>query len=156
MILLTVGTQLAFDRLVQILDAIAPSLGEPVFGQIGNSRYAPTNFEAVPRLTDHDFQAMLKSARAIVAHAGIGTVLRARQLNKPLIVFPRRAALREHRNDHQLATCAQLEGMAGVYVALDQHQLGHTIARRDLVAAQPDQSNRDRLVNNLRNYFTTG
>lgn len=153
MILLTVGTQLAFDRLVQILDDLAPALGEPVFGQIGDARYAPTNFAAVARLSDSDFQAKLKSARAIVAHAGIGTVLRARQSNKPIIVFPRRAALHEHRNDHQLATCAQLAGMPGVYVAHDQHQLAETIARTDLLAPRPDASRRDQLITNLRRYL---
>jgi len=155
MILLTVGTQLAFDRLVQILDDLAPALAEPVFGQIGNARYSPTNFAAVARLSDSDFHTKLTSARAIVAHAGIGTVLRARQLNKPIIVFPRRAALNEHRNDHQLATCAQLAGMAGVYVAHDRQQLAATIARTDLIAPQPDLTNRDQLVSNLRHYFAS-
>lgn len=155
MILLTVGTQLAFDRLVQILDDLAPALAEPVFGQIGKTRYAPSNFDAVPHLSDRDFHSKLNSARAIVAHAGIGTVLRARQSNKPIIVFPRRAALQEHRNDHQLATCAQLMGMVGVYVAHDQQQLADTIARTDLVAPRPDLANRDRLVRNLRSYFAS-
>lgn len=153
MILLTVGTQLAFDRLVQILDSLAPSLGEPVFGQIGDTSYTPANFAAVARLSDSDFCAKLASARAIVAHAGIGTLLRARQLNKPIIVFPRRAALLEHRNDHQLATCAQLVGMPGVYVAQDRQQLASTISRTDLEGPRHDPANRDRLVGRLRDYF---
>ena len=41
---------------------------------------------------------------AIVAHAGMGTILTALEIGKPLLVMPRRAALGEHRNDHQLAT----------------------------------------------------
>ena len=49
--------------------------------------------------------------------------LAAKALNKPIVVIPRRAKLSEHRNDHQLATAAALEGRAGLRVAWELDQL---------------------------------
>ena len=49
----------------------------------------------------------MDAAAAIVAHAGMGTILTALETGKRLLVMPRRAALGEHRNDHQLATVSR-------------------------------------------------
>ncbi len=123
MILVTVGTQLPFDRLIQIMDELAPTLGQPVFAQIGTSSYRPANVDYSETIDPRDFDQRFRSASVIVAHAGIGTVLTAQRHGKPIILFPRRAALGEHRNDHQLATCAQLKGRPGIYVANDKAEL---------------------------------
>jgi UDP-N-acetylglucosamine transferase subunit ALG13 len=63
-----------------------------------------------------EFQARARNSSAIVSHAGIGSVLTAMEHGKPLVVMPRRADLREHRNDHQLATARWLEGKQGIWV----------------------------------------
>ena len=46
-----------------------------------------------------EFEAVLREASVIVAHAGIGTVLKAYKYRKPIILVPRQAAFGEHRND---------------------------------------------------------
>lgn len=51
-----------------------------------------------------EFDKLCHDARLIVAHAGMGTIISAMTKGKPIIVFPRIAALGEHRNEHQLAT----------------------------------------------------
>lgn len=119
MIFLTLGTQLPFDRLVRALDEVTPDLDEPVFGQIGSSRVRPVNFESVDFLSPVEFQARFAAARVIVGHAGIGTILSGLKAEKPLVLMARRAAMGEHRNDHQLATVAQLGRIAGIHVAED-------------------------------------
>jgi UDP-N-acetylglucosamine transferase subunit ALG13 len=128
MILLTVGTQLPFDRLVKTIDEMAPALGEDVCAQIGESTYAPRNIAWSRTIRPEDFDTRFREARVVVAHAGIGTILTAQKHGKPIILFPRRSAFGEHRNDHQLATCAQMKGRVGVYVAEDEATL------RDLLA----------------------
>lgn len=110
MIFVTVGTQLPFDRLVQDLDAIAPELSVPIFAQTGVSTYVPKNFEATPMVSSSEFNALMTKVSIIVGHAGIGTIISAQKHGKPLILVPRKAALREHRNDHQLATVNSLRG----------------------------------------------
>lgn len=135
MIFVTVGTQLPFDRLIQAVDEIKPMLGEPVFAQTGSSDYDVENFEAVATLRPHEFREKMEGARVVVSHAGIGTLLVAKQLSKPIILFPRRADLGEHRNDHQMATARQLEHAPGVYIAWDHADLHRLLMGGDLVGA---------------------
>lgn len=137
MILLTVGTQLPFDRLVQIMDAIAPDLSETIFAQIGHGQYIPRNFEFCRMALPEELAEKFGSASRIVSHAGTGSVLTARRYHKPIILFPRRASLGEHRNDHQLATCQQLDGAPGLSVAYDEAEL-RDLLRTDLAAAAPE------------------
>lgn len=123
MILVTVGTQLPFDRLIRAMDDAAPSLTYPVFAQTGLSKYSPVNMEWGAFVEPREFEQRFCAAEIVVSHAGIGTVLMAQRHHKPLILYPRRAALKEHRNDHQMATVAALAGRAGIYIARDDAAL---------------------------------
>ena len=86
--------QLGFDRLIEGMDSIAPELGLPVIAQTGNGTYRPRHMEARPRIAPAEFEALVQQCRLIVSHAGIGTVLTAARFAKPIILVPRRAALR--------------------------------------------------------------
>ena len=134
MILVTVGTQLPFSRLIQALDRMAPTLPMKVVAQIGDEREPPSHIEHHRSMDPRAFEALFLQADRIVAHAGIGTLLAAKRHRKPIIVFPRRAANGEHRNDHQLATAKQLEGQAGIYVAYDEEELEALLRREHLEA----------------------
>jgi UDP-N-acetylglucosamine transferase subunit ALG13 len=123
MILVTVGTQLPFSRLIQKLDALAPSLDMKVIAQVGDEPEPPKHIEYHRSMDPRAFETLFLQADRIVAHAGIGTLLAAKKHRKPIIVFPRRASWGEHRNDHQLATAKQLEGQRGIYVAYDEAEL---------------------------------
>lgn len=127
MILLTVGTQLPFDRLVRIVDDLAPDLPEPVVAQIGHGKYEPRNMDWRRVVPPQEFEQLVASANLIVAHAGIGTLVTAERHGKSLILFPRSAVLGEHRNDHQKATIRALSGRPGVGVATSPEQLRNLI-----------------------------
>ncbi|MFZ2994720.1 glycosyltransferase [Sphingobium sp.] len=129
MILLTVGTQLPFDRLIKIVDDAAPQVQEDIVAQIGKGRYIPKNLRFQASFDPTAFDALLKQARVVVGHAGIGTVLKAQEYRLPIILFPRRAAFKEHRNEHQLATASVLEGRSGIYVAHTGEQLVDFLSR---------------------------
>jgi UDP-N-acetylglucosamine transferase subunit ALG13 len=116
-IFVTIGTQLPFTRLVSAMDSLAVELGEPVVAQIGPDAGNYPHLEIADHMTPARFEETFRAARAVVAHAGIGTILSAKRLGKPLILMPRRHALGEHRNDHQLATARCIEGRPGLYVA---------------------------------------
>lgn len=123
MILVTVGMQLGFDRLIAVMDDIAPHLPAKVVAQIGTGSLVPRNMEFHRRLDPGRFLELVESARVIVGHAGVGTVLAAEKYRKPLIVFPRSSDLGEHRNDHQKATANALMDRPGISVANDREQL---------------------------------
>lgn len=128
MIIVTVGMQLGFDRLIEAMDALAPRLGMPVIAQTGKGSYAPRNMEARIKIAPSEFETLVGEARLIVAHAGIGTVLTAARCKKPILLMPRRADLGEHRNDHQMATVGKLAGRPGIVVAADESELEARIA----------------------------
>ena len=67
------------------------------------------------------------AADAIVAHAGMGTILTALELGKPLLVLPRRASLGEHRNEHQLATARRFADTGRLAVAFDESELAQRL-----------------------------
>jgi UDP-N-acetylglucosamine transferase subunit ALG13 len=120
MIFATVGTQLPFDRLLLALDTWASlNPGRPVVAQTGatDTRYA--HLTSVPQLDQDRFSALVTQADVIVAHAGMGTILTALELGKPLILMPRLAALGEHRNDHQRDTAAEMSRLSNVTVVED-------------------------------------
>ena len=137
-VFVTVGTQLPFPRLIDAMDALAPSLGRPVIAQVGpmGAGGAPQgrwrNLEVAPFLGTTAFAALAARAAVIVGHAGIGTFLTARSHGAPAVLMPRRAALGEHRNEHQIATARRLEGRPGLAIAWEAEALG------DLVRAALD------------------
>ncbi len=124
MILVTVGTQLPFDRLVSAVDKWAGARREPdVFAQIGTTDNEPKNVRWARQVQPTDFRQLFEQADAIVAHAGIGTILAALELGKPILIMPRKAALGEHRNDHQLATASRFETRGYVNVAWNEQEV---------------------------------
>jgi UDP-N-acetylglucosamine transferase subunit ALG13 len=128
-IFVTVGSQMAFDRLIRAVDAWAAGADAgPVFAQIGPSDYLPRCLEYRQSLTPAEFTAAVAAAEVIVAHAGMGSVLTAMELGKPLVLMPRRGDLLETRNDHQLATARWLAQRPGIFVALDEAQLPTALA----------------------------
>lgn len=158
MILVTVGMQLAFDRLIRAMDELAPTLDMPVVAQTGKGTYQARNIRTLESIPPSEFDEMIRETRLIVAHAGIGTVLTAQKFGKPILLFPRRAALGEHRNDHQLATVGQLRGRPGVIVVEDEADLAAGVAQGlaiDVIAEQT-VPRRDQLRQALHTFIVSG
>ncbi len=131
MIIVTVGTQLPFDRLIKIVDDLSDEVEGRILAQIGCSEYIPSKIEWTRSFKADEFKRILKDARLIISHAGIGSVLTAQKIEKPILLFPRRAEFGEHRNDHQLATCNALEGRPGIYIARSETDLRSQILSGD-------------------------
>lgn len=125
MIFVTVGAQMAFDRLVMAVDAWAGAgtRGE-IFAQIGPSEAEPKNIEWTRFMDPPEFRAMCDRASIIVAHAGMGSIITALELGKPLLIMPRHGDLRETRNDHQIATARRFSELQKVSVAWDETEVG--------------------------------
>jgi UDP-N-acetylglucosamine transferase subunit ALG13 len=124
MIFVTVGTELPFDRLVRVVDDWARAHNRrDVFAQIGRTDWRPSFIPCAEFLEPPEFNAQFAGASVIVGHAGMGTILSALRYGKPILVMPRRAALGEQRNDHQLATAKRLLELDKIHVALDEQDL---------------------------------
>ncbi len=127
MIFYTLGTQLAFDRMTEAVDNWCGARGrDDIFGQIpdpGPDGYRPKNFEWTERIAPAAFEDRYNNADFIIAHAGMGSIITAQDMNKLIVVMPRRAHLNEHRNDHQYETVRHLMGRPGLLVAMSDDEL---------------------------------
>lgn len=128
MILVTVGTQLPFDRMLRAVDSWASLSGEKVIAQIGPGEFEPKAMEFQRFYPANELNEMMAAADVIVSHAGMGSILTAMTLGKPIAIVPRYAKLGEHRNDHQLATAKRFEGNDFVEVVYDEKNLGEAIS----------------------------
>lgn len=124
MIFATVGTQLPFDRMLTSLDNwAAHNPGIPVFAQTGDSPGSFPHLDTVASLSQVEFQTRFERARLVVAHAGMGTILSAAEVGKPLILMPRRMKFKEHRTDHQQDTANEMARLSNVTVVQDGQTL---------------------------------
>lgn len=139
MILVTVGTQLGFDRLIEAMDRLTPTLGTEVIAQTGKGRYVPQHMTAFEKIAPSEFEALVMRAELLVSHAGIGSVLTAARYAKPIVLLPRQADLREHRNDHQMATVRKLTGRPGILIAQDETGLAQRISDARALGEWPVQ-----------------
>jgi len=123
-IFVTVGHQMPFDRLVTAVDAwAARNARDDVFAQIGETSYRPGHIQWVARMDPDEFRDRVAAADAIVSHAGMGTILTALELGRPIVVMPRVARLSETRNDHQVATAVRFRELGRVSVAMDESEI---------------------------------
>lgn len=124
MIFVTVGSQAPFDRLIVAVDQWARSRARSdVFAQIASSKLQPGQIKFTQFIEPSEFPRVMQEARLIVAHAGMGSIISALELGKPIVVMPRLADLRETRNNHQVATAARFGEREGVIVAPGEQDL---------------------------------
>lgn len=132
MIFVTVGAQMPFDRLVRTVDEWALQRGrDDVFAQIGPSEWRPRHVRWTQFLDPGEFRARVEAATLVVAHAGMGSILTALELGKPILVMPRRGSLKETRNDHQVATAQRFLAQGRVAVAMDETELWQKLEAAD-------------------------
>lgn len=155
-IFVTVGAQMPFDRLIMSVDEwAAKHAGVHIFAQIGETSYRPAHIEYVPLLEPPEFRRRVLWSDALVAHAGMGSILTALQYGKPLLVMPRQGKLKETRNDHQLATALRIKEMSKVAVAMDTDEMPallDSITSLDASELISDRAS-DQLLSAIRNFI---
>jgi UDP-N-acetylglucosamine transferase subunit ALG13 len=125
-IFLTVGTHEPFDRLVRTVDEWCKTRGasHDVLGQITTrAGYQPTEFRSVTTLEPDEYIRCFREADFVVAHAGMGSIITALSLQKPIAILPRRGHLQETRNDHQFAATQRFRDKPGIFAAEDEFAL---------------------------------
>jgi UDP-N-acetylglucosamine transferase subunit ALG13 len=159
MIFVTVGTQGHFDRLVRTVDEWASLRGTPeIFAQIGPSDYRYEHIRSERFIDPSEFRKRVETARLVIAHAGMGSIITALELGKRILVMPRRASLGEHRNDHQVATAKRFAEQGRIEVAFNERELA---TKLDQLQVSGDNERVDaqaspHLIGAIRTFIETG
>lgn len=117
-VFVTVGSMLPFDRLVAAMDdwaAAHPNV--QCFAQIGAGGTPPRHMPFSEMLAPAEFRRHCLECDVIVSHLGMGTVLSAAELQRPLVALIRQQTLREANSEHQTATAAWLKSRPGIVIA---------------------------------------
>ncbi len=157
MIFVTVGTQLHFDRMIEVVDRWAANSDDEVFCQTGPSQLHLKACAHREFLSPEEFSKHIEQSSILISHAGIGSIFSAMQYGKPIIIFPRKASLGEHRNEHQLATAKKFKDRKGIYVAFSEEQLLELLDRHKELSAAKDFSPfaEERLIITLNEFITS-
>jgi len=104
MIFVILGTQkFQMNRLIRHIDGLvaAGRIDTPVFAQIGQSDYEPSNYQFRRFLNKAEFDKLISEAELIITHGGVNSIITALKCGKPVIVCPRLEKYGEHVDDHQ-------------------------------------------------------
>jgi UDP-N-acetylglucosamine transferase subunit ALG13 len=126
MIFVTIGTSEPFDRLLRSVERFSP--GEEVVVQCGDSTIRPAGATCVDYLSFDEFVGYLRSARAVIMHAGAGSILTAIASGKRPIVVPRLPRFGEAVDDHQLTFARRLHDEGVIVLVEDLSTLAKAVA----------------------------
>jgi UDP-N-acetylglucosamine transferase subunit ALG13 len=126
MIFVTVGSSsIPFDRLLRGIEHA--SIDEPLVVQHGLSTVLPGRAECVDFLDHEAFVTIVRSARVIITHAGVGSVMTALAECKRPIVVPRRKSYAEAVDDHQVPFARRAGELGLVTLVEDVNRLASAI-----------------------------
>lgn len=154
MILVTVGTHNeGFNRLVQAADEYAAMTDERVVIQRGASSYEPQYAETFEFTEFERMKELTEEARVVVTHAAAGAILLGLQMEKPLVLVPRRKMYHEHFDDHQLELTKALSRIGQAVECNPVTASGLAVAVDAAVAQTSKPNGPNKLVGNLRQYL---
>ena len=151
MILVTVGTNEArFDRLLEALEDLPE--GTDLFVQHGPSPIRPAGATCTDYLGFDELVEKMREARAVVTHAGVGSVLTALLNGTRPIVVPRLQRFGEAVDDHQLHFGRRAESAGFVSLVEDTAELARVIERYEESPPPPPRPD-ERLLADLRGFL---
>lgn len=128
MIFVTVGSRnYPFNRLFEKLDSLYENgtITEPMFAQIGTSTYCPKHYEYKDFISQEEFLSKVEQADIVVSHGASGSIMKALNAGKKVIVVTRLEKYGEHINDHQIQNNEAFSSNHYVLMAdLDLNDLG--------------------------------
>jgi UDP-N-acetylglucosamine--N-acetylmuramyl-(pentapeptide) pyrophosphoryl-undecaprenol N-acetylglucosamine transferase len=129
-VVVTLGTYrgYGFERLVRRLLAILPAESE-VLWQTGDTDTRKLGVNGHRAIPERDLSHAMREADVVVAHAGVGAAIAALEAGKCPVLVPRRHAMGEHVDDHQIQIATELRDRSlSVSVDADELTLTHLLA----------------------------
>ncbi len=153
MILVAVGTSaFPFDRLLHAVEGLTGD--EALIVQHGPSQVRPTDARCLPFVPFHALAELVREARVVVTHAGVGSILLALANGKQPFVVPRRRAFGETVDDHQVESARRFARAGLVHLVEDPVRLTEVVLGSRAEAPTPIAPAAELpLVRELRDYL---
>ena len=121
----TVGTTTyPFTRFSNVVAEFAKNVELQITYQFGFSSIVnASNVRALRFLDSVEYSDELSAADIVVSHAGIGSFIDMRQLQKPYLIIPRSSLLGEHVDDHQIELSELVRSSYGAQILLPGDEL---------------------------------
>jgi UDP-N-acetylglucosamine transferase subunit ALG13 len=150
MILVAVGSsQFPFDRLLRAVDGLPR--GERLVVQHGPSTVRPPDASCVDYVPFERFADLVREARVVVTHAGVGSILMSLGNGKRPYVVPRLRSFGETVDDHQVESARRFAEAGLVTLVEDPADIAEAVAAGNGHAALG--STEAPLVTELRSYL---
>jgi len=151
-ILVTTGTNGApFDRLLEAVGAIRAD--EPLVVQHGPSHLRPAGATCVDYVSFAELVRLVREARVVVCHGGVGSILVSTLNGRRPLVVPRLARFGEVVDDHQLDLARRLDRAGLVRLVEDVSRLPELVELEPPPAQRANGLPATGLADDLRSYL---
>ena len=156
MILMVFGTQkFPLDRMLAEMDRLVEAgvITETVFAQIGHSTYQPRHYGWARFVAGEEFEEKIKNCDILLTHSGVGTILTGKELQKPVLVYPRSAKYGEHVDDHQWQIAREFRKRDYVLICEEAEQMLQRIEESKAFPFRPLTLGENVQIGVIRNFL---
>jgi UDP-N-acetylglucosamine transferase subunit ALG13 len=152
MILVTCGaSQFPFDRLLEAVGSL--DVADDIVVQHGPSSIRPDGARCVDFVSLDELTSLVREARVVVTHSGVGTILLALTNGKRPYVVPRLRAFSETVDDHQLESARRFATAGLVTLVEEPGDLATALAALNVEPTWQAEAGELPLVSELRSYI---
>ena len=158
MIFVVLGTQrFQFNRLLKAIDNLIEEgkLPSDVLVQSGYSEYKPRHYQHKPFFNQEEMNEHIGKSEFVLSHAGVGVITSALQMNKKVIVMPRRKDQGEHVDNHQLEIAKVFQDKGYISVAQNEDELSALISNLDQLDFKPYVKSNSQLLSSIKGYINS-
>lgn len=110
MIFVSIGTQKQqFARIFKKIENSKILENEEIIAQSGFTKFNSQKIKMLGFIEQEKLNEYIKEADFVICHGGVGTIFSALNMQKKVLVMPRLKKYKEHKNDHQVEICKELE-----------------------------------------------
>lgn len=156
MILILLGTQdKPFERILKAVskEIDKGNIKEKVVAQTGCTLFSHEKIKTFDFTTKEEIEELIKKARIIITHAGVGTIIECIENDKKVIVVPRLKKYGEHTNDHQLQITKEFSEKKYVLPLYDTRKLSDVLEKSKKFKPQKYESNSEKFKLSIKEYI---
>jgi UDP-N-acetylglucosamine transferase subunit ALG13 len=148
--LVTVGTLLPFDRLVNAVATLSES-DRParLVAQVGNGGARPQGMEVHENLEFKEMLDLLDRANVVFCHGGTGSLVTALRAGCRIVAMPRRRDMGENHDDHQREIVCALAERGLIVMVENESELQNALERALAMEPQRATTEHSKLIARL-------